>query len=58
MAMISESERRDGETAFPSLGTILAAMNEAMEIFPVFSKGFDKVNDAPVFAQQEPKRLK
>lgn len=57
MAMISESERQEGETAFPSLGTILAAMEEARERFPVFSQGATEVNTTPVFAENKQKRL-
>jgi hypothetical protein len=57
MANLSESERVDGETAFPSLGTILAAMEEARERFPVYSKGAKEINDKPVFADPKQKRL-
>jgi hypothetical protein len=57
MAMISASERQEGETAFPSLGTILAAMDEARELSPVFSQGATKINDTPVFADPKQKRL-
>ena len=57
MATLSESEREDGETAFPSLGTILAAMEEARERFPVFSQGAKEINDKPVFADPKQKRL-
>jgi hypothetical protein len=34
MAVLSVSERQDGETAFPSLGTILNEIDEATEVFP------------------------
>lgn len=57
MASISESDRRDGETAFPSLGTILSAMEEARERFPVFSKGAKEVNTTPVFADSKQRKL-
>ena len=57
MATLSESEREEGETAFPSLGTILAAMEEARERFPVYSKGAKEINDKPVFADPKQKRL-
>ena len=57
MAILSESEREEGETAFPSLGTILAAMEEARERFPVYSKGAKEINDKPVFADPSQKRL-
>ena len=57
MAILSESEREEGETAFPSLGTILAAMEEARERFPVYSKGAKEINDKPVFADPKQKRL-
>lgn len=57
MATLSESERQDGETAFPSLGSILAAMEEARERFPVYSKGAKEINDKPVFADPSQKRL-
>lgn len=58
MATLSESERAEGETAFPSLGTILSAMEEARERFPVFSQGAKEVNTTPVFAENQMKRLK
>jgi len=57
MKVLSTSERQDGETAFPSLGTILAAIEEARERFPVFSKGAKEVNSTPVFADSKQKRL-
>ena len=57
MATLSESEREEGETAFPSLGTILAAMEDARERFPVFSEGAKEVNTTPVFANPTQKRL-
>ena len=57
MAILSESEREEGETAFPSLGTILATMEEARERFPVYSKGAKEINDKPVFADNKQKRL-
>lgn len=57
MSCLSESERQDGETAFPSLGTILSAMEEARERFPVYSKGAKEVNSTPVFADNKQKRL-
>jgi hypothetical protein len=57
MATISTSERKDGETAFPSLGTILAAMDEARELSPRYSQGATEINDKPVFADPKQERL-
>lgn len=57
MANLAESQRQEGETALPSLGDILAAMEEARERFPVFSKGAKEINDKPVFADNKQKRL-
>ena len=57
MASISENGRRDGETAFPDLGTILAAMDEARERFPVFSKGATEVDTTPIFADSKQRKL-
>jgi hypothetical protein len=57
MKVLSTSERQDGETAFPSLGTILAAIEEARERFPVFSTGAKEIDDKPVFADPKQKRL-
>ncbi len=57
MAMLSESERQEGESAFPSLGTILAAMDEAREKFPLFSQGAHAVNTKPLFYDPNQKRL-
>jgi hypothetical protein len=58
MRNISNSERQDGETAFPSLGTILAAMDQAREMWPRYADGAKEIDDKPVFAAQEVKRLK
>lgn len=57
MAILAENERQEGETAFPSLGSILSAMEDARERFPVFSKGAKEINDKPVFADNKQKRL-
>jgi hypothetical protein len=57
MATLAESQRQEGETALPSLGDILAAMEEARERFPVFSQGAKEINDKPVFADNKQKRL-
>jgi hypothetical protein len=57
MAMISTSERQEGETSFPSLGTILAAMDEARELSPMYSKGATEINSKPIFADPIQKRL-
>jgi hypothetical protein len=58
MRNLASSERQEGETAFPSLGTILAVMDETRERFPVFSTGAKEINDKPVFADPAQKRLK
>lgn len=58
MATISESERLEGETAFPSLGIILAAMDEAREFSPNFAIGAREINDRPAFGEQPMRRLK
>lgn len=50
MAIISESRRREGETAFPDLGYILDVMDEAREIFP--KRGME-LNMSPVVAGQK-----
>lgn len=57
MKVLSTSERAEGETAFPSLGTILAAMDEARERSPLFSEGAKEINTTPVFADSKQKRL-
>lgn len=49
MAVISESRRREGETAFPDLGYILDVMEEAREMFP--KRGME-LNTSPVAAGQ------
>ena len=56
MAILAESKREDGETALPSLGKILAVMDEAREIFPIYSQGAKEVNTTPFFAIQAEKR--
>lgn len=49
MAVISESRRREGETAFPDLGYILDVMEEAREMFP--KRGME-LNTSPATAGQ------
>jgi hypothetical protein len=58
MAILSESPREEGQTAFPSLGDILAAMDEAREFWPNFESGAKELNTQPVFAGKEVRRLK
>ena len=55
---LSCSPREEGETAFPSLGSILAEMDETRERFPLYSQGAKKINDTPLFADNNQKRLK
>lgn len=50
MAVISESRRHEGETAFPDLGYILDVMDEAREMFPKRGVG---LNTSPVTAGKE-----
>ena len=57
MRNLSNSERDEGDTSFPCLGTILAVMEETRERFPVFSKGAKEINDKPIFADPTQKRL-
>ncbi len=57
MATLAENPRGEGETAFPSLGDILAAMDAAREFWPNFKFGEKQINVLPVYAGQEPKRL-
>lgn len=57
MANLAESERREGETAFPCMGIILARMDEAREFFP--RAGEHVINSFPVISEKQPiKRLK
>lgn len=48
MAQLAESERREGESAFPSLGMILGCMDEAAEVFPKELGG--RIDRTPQFA--------
>jgi hypothetical protein len=57
MAVLSENPREDGQTAFPSLGDILAAMEEAREVWPNFAEGREKILTDPVVAEPQIKRL-
>jgi len=57
MAILAENPREQGETMLPSLGDILAMMDEARELSPRFSQGATKINDTPVFADPQQKRL-
>lgn len=52
MSSVSRSEREEGETAFPSLGTILRHMDEAREFFPKFSVGAKEINTAPLYVEE------
>ena len=56
--MLKNTPRQDGETAFPDFGTILAAMDDARERFPLFSEGATEVNTKPIFVDPTQKRLK
>lgn len=58
MARISNTRPEPGETLFPSLGYILEEMDEARELSPRFSQGATAINDTPVFAGPQQKRLK
>ena len=58
MAILAESPRQEGETALPSLGDILAVMEEAREVWPNFAAGRKEVLTLQVYAGQEVKRLK
>jgi hypothetical protein len=55
MVMLSESPREQGETSLPSLGDILAAMDEAREFFP--KSGTKELNMLPVYGGKEVKKL-
>jgi hypothetical protein len=57
MAILAEGDREEGETSFPTLGKILATMDETRELSPRFSQGATKINDVPVFADPQQKRL-
>ena len=46
MAIIAESRRSEGETAFPELGRILEIMDAAREVFPAGSR--KELNTAPI----------
>lgn len=56
MAVISETRREKGETAFPDLGYVLDVMEEARERYT--SPRNPKLNTTPVIAGAEMKRLK
>jgi hypothetical protein len=58
MAVLAESQREEGETALPSLGDILAAMDEAREVWPNFAAGREKILTDPVVAETQVRRLK
>jgi hypothetical protein len=58
MRNLATREREEGETAFPSLGTILAEMDEVRELYPLHSQGKKEIDDKPVFGNYEQKRLK
>ncbi len=57
MAVLSESEREEGETAFPALGTIISSMEEAREKWPLYSQGKTEIDTTPVFSGNNQKRL-
>ena len=58
MAMLSETQRDEGETTLPSLGDILAAMEEAREVWPNFAQDSKTILTEPVYAEPEVRRLK
>ncbi len=58
MATLAESPREDGQTALPSLGDILAAMDDAREFWPDFAAGRTKIDTTPLVAPPEQRRLK
>lgn len=49
---IACSSRQEGEPAFPSLGMILEAMDEAREFFPKFSAGATEINTKPLYVEE------
>lgn len=55
MAILAESPREDGQTALPSLGDIIAEMEEARERWPTGDN--KKINVTPLIAGPEQKRL-
>jgi hypothetical protein len=55
MAVLSESPRRDGEPAFPSLGMILDLMDEASETRPAEPGGI--INRKPLAYGGKQRRL-
>lgn len=57
MAMLAESPRVEGQTALPSLGDIMEAMEEAREVWPAFSKGRNTVDTMPLFGETEQRKL-
>ena len=57
MRNLAQSPRQEGETAFPTLGDVLAAMDDVRERFPVFSEGAKEINATPVIANNDQKRL-
>ena len=57
MRNLAQSPRQEGETAFPTLGDILAVMDDVRERFPVFSEGAKEINATPVIANNDQKRL-
>ena len=54
--MLKNTPRQEGETAIPDFGTILDAIEECREKFPVFSKGAKEIDTTPIF--DEPRKLR
>lgn len=52
MAVLSERPREDGEPALPSLGMILAEMDEARELSPNYAAGRKEVLSEPTWGKQ------
>lgn len=57
MRNLSCSKREQGGTSFPCLGSILEEMDNAREIFPLYSQGAKEINTNPVFFNPKQKRL-
>ena len=58
MARLAESPREEGQTAFPSMGDILEAMDGAREKWPDHAAGRDKLLTEPDYMGPEVRRLK
>ena len=57
IANLAERKREDGQTALPSLGDIIAEMDECREKWPDFAAGRKQIDTRPMYEEPLKPRL-